>query len=223
MPQVMGFKEGDEGVPAAEPEAETAPDGCGRVNGQAAPDAGAAVGSRSLKRSRTLRSIGRNVLAARSGARYGLGQVRGVYGRDAEDIQGLDNASETFRVRRLAIQEELRTRRCFLGPDSHSRQAWDAVQVLLLCYVAVAIPARIALGLYPDPGTAEWWWEAAVDAFFIADIFINFRTAYWDEHTGDLIISTKQIKSRYLRGWFAPDVISCLPLSYLLLLLDSGD
>lgn len=206
MPRLEELQEGDQ-YPDADDE----------------PEPPAVEPRRSLQRARTLRHVGKSVLAAKSGARYGLNQVRVLYGRDTDDIQKLDQAAESFRVKRLGTQAEVRRRRCFLAPDSYLRQAWDAVQVLLLCYVAVAIPVRIGLSLYPEPGTAEWWWEAAVDAFFIADIFVNFRTAYWDDHTGELISSTKQIQRRYLRGWFAPDVVSCLPLSYVLLLFDSGD
>ena len=30
-------------------------------------------------------------------------------------------------------------------------------------------------------GSAEFWWDACVDVYFISDIVINFRTPFYDE------------------------------------------
>lgn len=172
-------------------------------------------------RKRSLRKITGHIATLKTGMTHELKQVRRIHGRDADDLTKLDEEHSSYRDRMLEIEAEIDRRCCFLRPHGSTRQVWDAVQVMLLCYVAIVVPWRLGFGLYLVPGTVGWWWEAGVDAFFIGDIVMNFRTAYWDERTGHLIVSPKQIQRRYLATWFVLDVIACLPLSYLLLLLGS--
>jgi len=41
-----------------------------------------------------------------------------------------------------------------------------------------------------------------LDLFFIADIFVNFRTAYLDEKTGKYVKDSWKIAAHYSRHWF---------------------
>ena len=53
--------------------------------------------------------------------------------------------------------------------DSRMRRAWDVTQVLLLLYVAIAVPLRIGFGdgeMMVLPLTALWWFELIVDVYF---------------------------------------------------------
>ena len=53
--------------------------------------------------------------------------------------------------------------------DGPLRRRWDAVQVMLLLYVAVVVPLRTGFddtGIMVSPFTAMWWFELAVDAYF---------------------------------------------------------
>lgn len=130
------------------------------------------------------------------------------------------------------IFEELLNRRFFVGPEHRFRQFWDAMQVVLLFYVAFVIPLREGFDLQVEPWTVEFWWEVVVDCYFILDIFLNFRTAIVDQH-GALVLSSSEIATDYMTskctccrkrgpGWFWLDIIACLPVSYVELAVNGG-
>ena len=82
--------------------------------------------------------------------------------------------------------------------------------------------------------SATWWLELIIDLYFVTDIVVNFRTAYFDDH-GNLICAPWDIAMHYAnplaaRGscngkavwvswlagsWFLLDVFSCLPFNYV--------
>ena len=131
------------------------------------------------------------------------------------------------------IDAQLKKKRFFVGPENRLRQAWDGMQVFLLCYVAFVIPLREGFGLLVETFSAEFWWEAFVDLYFICDIFLNFRTAIVD-HNGALVLSSGKIARDYMTsrysccqslgpGWFWLDVLACLPVSYVELVVSGTD
>ena len=54
-----------------------------------------------------------------------------------------------------------------------------------------------------------------VDAYFLADMIINFNTAVFDAKSGCWITDRGFIAQRYMENWFAIDVISILPYDVL--------
>ena len=62
--------------------------------------------------------------------------------------------------------------------------------------------------------------EICVDIYFYCDLYLCFRTAYYTA-AGVLEINLATIRSNYLRGWFVVDVTSCLPISYITLLVSA--
>jgi hypothetical protein len=123
-----------------------------------------------------------------------------------------------------------------LHPMGAFRKRWDAVQVVLLFYIALATPFRIGFGQDAEPWEAGFIWELALDAFFWVDIIVNFRTAYYgplasgragmDDDGGanqtgeELVYHPRMIFRHYIRGWFGIDFVSCLPINYIILLAD---
>ena len=105
----------------------------------------------------------------------------------------LTNAEET--------EGEARATKCFLRPESNIRSVWDLIQVLLLLYVLVVVPLRIGFGLEVKFGSTAFWLDVGIDAYFIVDIAMNFRTAYYNSH-GVLEIRSSEIARSYMRGWF---------------------
>ena len=91
---------------------------------------------------------------------------------------------------------------------------------MALGYVAVLVPIRTGFAIQVKLMTAEWWVELVVDAYFVADIFLNFRTAFYQE--GALVRDTKKIARSYAKGWLAIDVVSCLPVGYVTLLIENS-
>ena len=114
------------------------------------------------------------------------------------------------------IEKEARARACFLHPSSKFRTVWDIVQVVLLLYLLISLPLRLSFGLEVSFNSFGFWFDVAVDVYFWVDIGVNFRTAYYDSR-GDLVISQHQISVTYLKGWFIIDLLTCLPISYVLM------
>jgi hypothetical protein len=60
--------------------------------------------------------------------------------------------------------------------------------------------------------------DLCIDTFFIIDVLLNLRTAYWLP-TGFLETDPKKILRNYLRTWLVIDVVASLPLTYLTVLM----
>ena len=106
-------------------------------------------------------------------------------------------------------------------PDSAFSGYWDLTSIVLLLYVSYAVPARIGFSLDVEVGSGDFFWDLCVDIFFITDIFLQFKTAYW-KHSGTLEVDKVLIRHTYLRGWFSLDLISSLPLNYVTYFFDEG-
>ena len=100
----------------------------------------------------------------------------------------------------------------YVNPDGRFRSSWDVFQVVVLCYLACATPYRVAFDA-PAYGPA-FWWEFFVDFYFIADVFLNFVTGYWEEleTTSVLVSEPWPIAMNYLRTWFPIDAVACAPV-----------
>jgi hypothetical protein len=71
-----------------------------------------------------------------------------------------------------------------------------------LLYVTALVPVRVAFAVDVELGGSAWWFDAAVDVYFITDLVLNFRTAIWLPN-GTLEVEPKAIRAHYFRGWFA--------------------
>ena len=109
------------------------------------------------------------------------------------------------------LELEAQTKRCFLRPTGGARQAWDILQILFLFYVLITVPYRVCFSVDVETLSPSFFLEIVVDAYFIADIFVNFRTAYYDERTGELVIQECVIARSYGTSWFLLDAVSCFP------------
>ena len=65
---------------------------------------------------------------------------------------------------------------CQIDPQGKFKRRWDVVLALLCIYVAMFVPYRVGFQIELCPGDLDWLIEAFVDAFFMADIFLTFRT-----------------------------------------------
>lgn len=57
--------------------------------------------------------------------------------------------------------------------------------------------------------------DVVFDLFFLCDLFVNFLSAYEDDHK-KIIDEPKRIAKEYLQGWFLIDFVAVLPISYFL-------
>lgn len=133
---------------------------------------------------------------------------------------------ENTRRADYARQNVEHDRRCKVSPLSQWRISWDIVVMVLLVYVSLVTPFNLAFGAsrsviqktLSDFSFADWvTLDRSVDLLFIFDIFVNFRTALLDHHTGRLLWSSGRIARNYLKGWFLLDFVSCLPIDLILM------
>lgn len=98
-----------------------------------------------------------------------------------------------------------------INPDQTWKKIWDLVNALLIIYTSVETPYRIAFVTENSFVKAE---DVIIDLFFVADMILVFFTPYFDDK-GNKIFSNSQISKNYLLSWFAIDLISVLPISYI--------
>ena len=104
------------------------------------------------------------------------------------------------------------------SPHSTGTRQWDVVQFFAIIYIAVVLPFRVSFNTDVAVGSGPFFVDVFIDLFFICDLISNFRLAYVIEdgpRLGQLETSTKAIRNRYFRGWFAIDFISSVPIQYV--------
>ena len=114
------------------------------------------------------------------------------------------------------LEKEAMAMRCFLHPNMPIRTFWDIAQVILLLYLLITVPLRVAFDVTIEIGTAAFWFDVFVDLYFIVDIVFNFRTAYFDKR-GIIVIDRTMIAKEYARSWLLIDVVTCLPINYIMI------
>jgi len=109
-------------------------------------------------------------------------------------------------------------------PSSKGKHYWDLGILLAVLYTSTLVPVEVAFD--EDFGLGIFILNIFIDAAFITDIVLTFRTAYLDEW-GNLIVDVNKIKSNYLSGWFLLDLGASIPFDLLLLFIrqfaDSSD
>lgn len=117
---------------------------------------------------------------------------------------------------------EKQNRHCFYNPSSPGRQAWDFIMLPFFFVIAIVVPYRIGFDIDVPVGSFGFWLDALIDLYFAVDIVVNFRTAYYDD-TGKLVTDLRMIAKKYLKTWFMIDFVSCVPIGYIFLIIDSND
>ena len=99
-----------------------------------------------------------------------------------------------------------------IHPHSRFAQRWDLITILAILYTATVTPFEV--GFLPDGIWALFGINRAVDLVFAIDIGINFFMAYRErpDRGGQWIFDNHKIIRRYLRGWFAIDVITTMTI-----------
>jgi hypothetical protein len=85
--------------------------------------------------------------------------------------------------------------------------------MIFILHDFIVIPYRFAFAL-PAIGWV-WWFEQLITSYFVADIFLNFMTGYYDERLQKLVMNPYVIARRYIRGWFAIDCLASFPYDAL--------
>ncbi|XP_075259017.1 potassium/sodium hyperpolarization-activated cyclic nucleotide-gated channel 3-like isoform X2 [Convolutriloba macropyga] len=110
-----------------------------------------------------------------------------------------------------------------IHPFSVFRIMWDFMMLLLLISNLVMLP--IAIAFFDDRYTNDTWFTFNLinDFVFISDLVLNFRTGIPTNNcTTQIILRPRAILTKYLKSWFATDLISSLPFDMILKLYDKS-
>ncbi|XP_017477608.1 PREDICTED: potassium voltage-gated channel subfamily H member 8-like [Rhagoletis zephyria] len=88
---------------------------------------------------------------------------------------------------------------------------WDWIILVSTFYVAVLVPYNAAFAKADRQTMVS---DVIVEALFIADILLNFRTTFVSSK-GEVVSDSKLIAINYLRGWFVVDLLAALPFDHL--------
>jgi hypothetical protein len=103
-------------------------------------------------------------------------------------------------------------------PEGDFVMWWNIIQVVALTYVMLFLPIRVGWGNDPDVFSWIWFVELLIDVYFLSDIVLNFRIAFYD-YTGARVVDCFEIAKNYLSGWFMIDVLGTLPITYVQLIM----
>lgn len=91
---------------------------------------------------------------------------------------------------------------------------WDLIVSIALLLTCIMTPLTLA---FSDELEKVHWYmilSYTIDGLFVIDIFVNFNAAFFQEEY-ILVTDRKEIACNYLKGWFAVDFISVLPLDLM--------
>ncbi|CAO2166687.1 unnamed protein product [Urochloa humidicola] len=154
--------------------------------------------------------------------------ARGVITQGSAQLRTIGRSIRAGAEMAAVFQEDLKntSRRIFDPQDPMLVRLNRAF--LISCIVAIAVdPMFFYLPMVTDEGNLcvgiDRWLaitttvvRTVVDLFFLVRIVLQFRTAYIKPSSrvfgrGELVIDTKQIARRYMRRFFAADVMSVIP------------
>ena len=113
-----------------------------------------------------------------------------------------------------------------MDPLQKWRLKWDILMMLLICFVMVVTPFELAFVSavgwsknytpFPNKYTGLFITNWTVNLLFIVDIVFNFLTAVYDPQLNKWLLRFDQIAVHYARGWMLLDVVSMLPVEYMI-------
>ncbi|XP_059226069.1 potassium voltage-gated channel subfamily H member 8 isoform X2 [Stomoxys calcitrans] len=88
---------------------------------------------------------------------------------------------------------------------------WDWVILVSTFYVAILVPYNAAFAKADRQTMVS---DVIVEALFISDIVLNFRTTFVSSK-GEVVLDSRLIALNYLKGWFIVDLLAALPFDHL--------
>ena len=104
--------------------------------------------------------------------------------------------------------------RLVLRPDGTAKGRWDILLTVAILYSVISVPYLLGFDVDVTGGLAVF--DIVVDVFFMLDIAVNFRTAFYEDSTRVLVTMAGSMARRYTTSaWFYVDVISGVPFDKL--------
>lgn len=96
------------------------------------------------------------------------------------------------------------------------RVKWDLFVILLAFWNSISVPFDLAFRpkilQHPLLRALNW----IIDALFVIDIVINFRTSFISPQTGEEVTNAKEIAASYLKGRFWIDLAAVINIELIL-------
>ena len=116
-------------------------------------------------------------------------------------------------AQRLADSKLQTSVRWLIMPHSNMRFVWDMVATMLIFFIAISLPFRIAFD--GDDWSLGWSIvDFAIDVFFVVDIPLTFRSAYVDSNS-KLVTDPWQIARHYAHTWLVLDIVASFPWDWV--------
>lgn len=107
-----------------------------------------------------------------------------------------------------------------IHPENKYYLIYQILLFVVILFNSIEVPYRVGFNAEPD---ASWlFFSVLFDVIFIADIVINFFTAYY-RHLDYLESDYKEIRNHYLKSTFVIDVISSIPIDLVFYLCNFND
>lgn len=97
---------------------------------------------------------------------------------------------------------------------SKFRLYWDILIIILAIYNSIIIPVEIAFNPMELTNPGEVAIESLYNMIFFIDIFLNFRTTYISDVSGEEVLDSRKIAIMYImNGRFFLDILSSIPFN----------
>ncbi|CEO97275.1 hypothetical protein PBRA_000620 [Plasmodiophora brassicae] len=104
---------------------------------------------------------------------------------------------------------------CMLMPESPCRIAWDSIMMVAVVYSFTVIPFQFAF----LPSSSVSLDNVVADGLFLLDIVVQFFSAQTTS-SGEVLVHRRASVLYYVKGWFAVDLVSSVPYSFIALSSD---
>nr|CAH8867744.1 unnamed protein product [Trichobilharzia regenti] len=103
-----------------------------------------------------------------------------------------------------------------IHPCSNFRFYWNIIMLILLMANLIMLP--VIISFFNDDLPGNWLiFNSISDTLFILDILVNFRTGIIrNDFVDDIILDPTEIAREYVKTWFFLDLISSIPMDYVL-------
>lgn len=134
-----------------------------------------------------------------------------------DDFEGFDEDASQEVLPEVDFSDTL-IQSCAIHPYSNFRLFWDVITIIVLFINIIVIPVQIAF--FREESTSSILFRAFSDFWFLMDMLMNFNTGIiLDGVEGDILMDIKEVRIKYLSGWFSVDLLSSVPLDIILIAL----
>ncbi|KAF0289851.1 Potassium voltage-gated channel subfamily H member 8 [Amphibalanus amphitrite] len=140
-----------------------------------------------------------------------LYQLSGHYTQERKSKIKLNNPGSTAPLPEYKTVSAKRSK-FVLSHYGIFKSCWDWLILVATFYVAVVVPYNASFVMDRDrPSVVS---DVVVEALFLIDIILNFRTTYVNKK-GEVVSNPRYIATNYLKGWFIVDLLAALPFDLL--------